>query len=343
MAISSSILANSISFHKSSHPMKVIFFGFQTWGHRTLHALLMSSHHVPLVITHPDSGHCYESIWNDSVKQLAIDHDVPVLESQTANTQEIIQACKRIAPDVIILSNWRTWLSAEVFNIPRFGTLNIHDALLPRYGGFAPINWSIINGESETGVTVHFVTEELDLGDILLQEKIFISQAFTATDVFYRSLPFFADLPLRALDLISHGTYSVTRQDRTQATFYHKRQEIDSLIDWSSTSLEVYNLIRAQSDPYPNAYSHYRGRKFRVKSAHLIERAYCGTVGRVMAYHGNSAIILCGRSVEQPGQGIAIDQIADEQDTLLSGRSFFKVSEYVGADFQATSSWRDAS
>ncbi|MBN2266902.1 MAG: hypothetical protein JW725_00990, partial [Candidatus Babeliaceae bacterium] len=118
--------------------MRVIFMGFQTWGTVALDALLRSRHTVSLVITHPQSEHEYETIWNDSVKELASAHDIPVLECNYANSKNIGRAITEVRPDIIVMSDWRTWLSPSIYAIPNCGAINIHDALLPKYGGFAP-------------------------------------------------------------------------------------------------------------------------------------------------------------------------------------------------------------
>src|SRR6185369_6834362 len=120
-------------------------FGFQTWGHRTLQALIDSHHDVALVVTHPKSDHAYESIWDDSVADLAEKHGVPVLVR--SRPDDLGPALRAADPDLIVATNWRTWIPPEVFELPRLGTLNVHDSLLPKYAGFAPLIWALINGE----------------------------------------------------------------------------------------------------------------------------------------------------------------------------------------------------
>lgn len=120
--------------------MRVVFFGYMTWGHRTLEALLAAGHEVPLVVTHPDSDNPYEMIFNDSVAELARTHGIPVLVRDRARDRELAARVTDAAADVMVVANWRSWLPPEVFRSPRLGTLNVHDALLPAYAGFAPLN-----------------------------------------------------------------------------------------------------------------------------------------------------------------------------------------------------------
>lgn len=142
--------------------MRVVMFGYQTWGHRTLQALLDSEHDVALVVTHPRSEHAYEKIWSDSVADLAEEHGVPVLIRNRPDDDELYEALKAAEPDVIVANNWRTWIPPRIFALPTRGTLNVHDSLLPKYAGFSPLIWALINGESEVGVTAHMMNDELD-------------------------------------------------------------------------------------------------------------------------------------------------------------------------------------
>lgn len=305
--------------------------GFQTWGTASLDALLKSRHVVPLVITHPESKHEYETIWNDSVKALALSHNIPVIERQYANNKKIGQAISDVKPDMIVLSDWRTWLSPMIYSIPKYGAVNIHDALLPKYGGFAPINWAIINGEIETGVTVHFVSEEFDLGDIVLQRKVPISFFETATDVFYKIIEIIPGLTLEALELVERGKVKFIPQDRNKATFFHKRSGRDSLIDWGRSNIEIYNLIRAQSDPYPNAYTFHKGNRLKIKEASLPDKAYCGTPGRVFCRLKHGVVVVCGVSTENPNQGLIIHLVQEGNGKVVEANDYFnQMGYYLG-------------
>lgn len=313
--------------------MRVVFMGFQTWGHLTLKGLLESDHEVVLVITHPESNHVYETIWNDSVKALATENEIPVMERVYANDPESVEAVRQARADIIVSSDWRTWLSSEVLSIPRWGGINIHDALLPRYGGFAPINWSIIHGETRTGVTVHQMNDDLDLGDILLQRSVEIGPDETATDIFQKTLPLFPGMILETLDLIASGKATYVPQDYSQATFFHKRTERDSLIDWNRPCRDVYNLIRAQSDPYPNAFTYFEGKRLRIKQAARTDKHYGGTPGRVFCQVPQGVVVLCGRDGSTvQNQGIILVTVQEEGGEPVPATEYFrKMSTYLGS------------
>ncbi|MGV9240228.1 methionyl-tRNA formyltransferase, partial [Streptomyces nigra] len=199
--------------------MRVVMFGYQTWGHRTLRALLDSEHDVVLVVTHPKSEHAYEKIWDDSVADLAEEHGVPVLIRDRPDDDDLLARLKEADPDIIVANNWRTWIPPRVFGLPRHGTLNVHDSLLPKYAGFSPLIWALINGESEVGVTAHLMDEELDAGDIVRQEAVPVGPRDTATDLFHRTVDLIAPVTLDALDLIASGRTRFTPQDRSRASF----------------------------------------------------------------------------------------------------------------------------
>lgn len=274
--------------------MRVVMFGYQTWGHRTLQALLDSGHEVVLVVTHPKSDHAYEKIWDDSVDELAEKHQVPVLLRRRPDDPELLGALRDAAPDIIVANNWRTWLPAEIFDLPPHGTLNVHDSLLPSYAGFSPLIWALINGEKEVGVTAHRMNAELDAGDIVLQRAVPVGPKDTATDLFHRTVDLIGPIVREALDLIASGEARWTAQDRSKASFFHKRSIEDSRIDWNRPAEHLERLVRAQSDPYPNAFTYHRGQRIRVVSATVSEACYGGTPGRVFIREGDGVVIVAG-------------------------------------------------
>ncbi|WP_030453389.1 methionyl-tRNA formyltransferase [Herbidospora cretacea] len=312
--------------------MRVVMFGHQTWGHRTLRALLESSHEVVLAVTHPKSDHAYEKIWDDSVADLAAEHDVPVLLRNRPTDPELLQAVKDARPDVIVANNWRTWLPPEIYDLPPHGTLNVHDSLLPKYAGFSPIIWALINGESEVGVTAHRMTEDLDAGDILIQRSVPVTPTSTATDLFFATVDLIAPIVHEGLDLIESGQAVWTPQDRTKASFFHKRAIEDSRIDWTWPAEDLERLVRAQSDPYPNAFTFHKGERVRVLEASVSEGNYGGTPGRVFIREGDGIVIVAGREARSGRlPGLAIRRVRLDDGTELAATDYFRtMGGYLG-------------
>jgi methionyl-tRNA formyltransferase len=303
--------------------VRVALFGFQTWGYRVLEALLSSSHEVALVVTHPKSDHAYESIWSDSVEELARSKGVAVLVKDRPDP-EVANVLSGV--DVMVACNWRTWIPPEVFTAPRLGTLNVHDSLLPRYAGFAPLNWAILNGETEVGVTAHVMDERLDRGDIVLQWSVPVGPRDTATDMFHATLELMGPITLEALGHLEHGTGQRLSQDMARATFFHKRSVEDSLIDWTWPAPDIVNLVRAQSDPYPNAYTFADGRRLRILAASVHADRCGGTPGRVFARtaDGDGVVIVCGPASHRGANpGLVIERVRDDGGHQGPARLFF--------------------
>ncbi|MEV7876529.1 methionyl-tRNA formyltransferase [Streptomyces microflavus] len=303
--------------------MRVVMFGYQTWGHRTLQALLDSEHDVVTVVTHPKSEHAYEKIWSDSVADLAEKHGIPVIIRNRPD-DELVDRLKEVAPDIIVANNWRTWMPPEIYNLPVHGTLNIHDSLLPAYAGFSPLIWALINGEPEVGVTAHLMDEELDAGDIVIQRSVAVGPTDTTTDLFHRTVDLIAPVTTEALGLIASGQTEFTRQDRSKASFFHKRAEEDIRIDWTWPAQDLERLIRAQSAPYPSAFTFHKGQRLEVVSAVVSKGRYGGTPGRIFYREGDGVVIVAGADARTGrNHGLAITRVRTGDGRELPATEYF--------------------
>ncbi|WP_406316092.1 methionyl-tRNA formyltransferase [Streptosporangium sp. NBC_01639] len=303
--------------------MRVVMFGYQTWGHRTLQALLDSGHEVVLAVTHPQSDHAYEKIWSDSVAELAEAHGVPVLLRNRPD-DELLLTLKEVQPDLIVANNWRTWIPPQIFTLPRHGILNVHDSLLPAYAGFSPLIWALINGEKEVGVTAHMMNAELDAGDIVVQRAVPVGPGDTTTDLFHRTVDLIAPIVTEALALIASGRTDWTPQERAKASFFHKRSIEDGNIDWTWPAEDIERLVRAQSDPYPNAFTYYKGERIRVLKASVSKGVYGGTPGRVFIREGDGIVIVAGAEARRGrSHGLVIERVRAQDGTDLPADEVF--------------------
>jgi methionyl-tRNA formyltransferase len=304
--------------------MRVVMFGYQTWGHRTLQALLDSEHEVALVVTHPRSDHAYEKIWDDSVADLARDHGVPVELRNRPDDRELVSRLEQADPHVIVATNWRTWIPPKIFNLPRLGTLNVHDSLLPAYAGFAPLIWALINGEPEVGVTAHMMNDELDAGDIVLQRAVPVGPRDTATDLFHKTLALFGPITTDGLALIASGRTDWAKQDRSKASFFHKRSIEDSRIDWNWPAEDLDRLVRAQSDPYPNAFTFHRGQRIHVTAASVSTGRYGGTPGRIFIREGDGVVIVAGADARRGrNHGLVVERVRTDDGREYPATEYF--------------------
>ncbi|AXB47510.1 methionyl-tRNA formyltransferase [Amycolatopsis albispora] len=304
--------------------MRVAMFGYQTWGHRTLEALLSGGHEVVLVVTHPKSEHAYEKIWSDSVADLAEANGIPTILRNRPD-EEVVRRLTEAAPDLIVANNWRTWLPPEIFDLPRHGTLNVHDSLLPAYAGFSPLIWALINGEPEVGVTAHMMDADLDAGEIVLQRAIPVGPKDTTTDLFHRTVDLIAPIVTESLAMIENGTVQPVKQDRSKASFFHKRAIEDSRIDWTWPAADIERLVRAQSDPYPNAFTYHRGAKLRIIQASVSAGRYGGTPGRIFIPEGDGVVIVAGADARTGrNHGLLIERVRTEDDRELAAKDYFR-------------------
>jgi methionyl-tRNA formyltransferase len=310
--------------------MKIVLFAYQTWGHRLLTALLGSQHEVVLVVTHPPGDDAYETIWAESVQELAELRAIPVLVKGQPD-DETERRVREAAADVLVACNWRTWIPPRIFAAPRLGTLNVHDSLLPKYAGFAPLNWALINGEPEVGVTAHVMDEELDRGDIILQERVAVAPDDTAGDLFHKTLALFGPITLGALEHLEHGTGERRPQDRSQASFFHKRSDEDSRIDWTWPAQDIVNLVRAQADPYPNAFTFQGEQRLLIRRASVSAGPVGGTAGRIFARDGDGVIVVCGPQAHRgANHGLVVERVAtDGGPERAAGEHFARMGGYL--------------
>lgn len=312
--------------------MRVLLLGSQTKAVLALRRFLASRHQVVAVVTQPDSNELYETIWTDSVAALASELGLPCRVRGRFGGPADLAWARDLAPDVMALCNWRTRLAPEAFGLPPFGTVNVHESLLPRYAGFSPVLWAMINGESEVGVTTHRVDQQLDAGDIIFQQRVPLPFDVTAAEILGREIyPLMAELLLASIDALEEGRAPRVPQDRSRRSFYHKRAERDGLIDWSRDPLRIYNLVRAQADPYPNAFTSYKGRRLYVKRASLPAGTYNGTPGRLFTREEHGVVVVCGEPSPGANQGLVLETVAEEGGEPLPGAIYFdRMGGYLG-------------
>lgn len=305
--------------------MRMVAFGYMTWGRRTIAAVLDAGHEVALIVTHPESDNPYEKIFNESVAELAADHGIPTLVRERADDEEVRAAITAAQADIMVVSNWRTWLAPEVFSIPRLGTLNVHDALLPAYAGFAPLNWALINDEPEVGVTAHMMNAEFDAGDVVLQYSTAITDDDTVVELFDRTLAMFGPITVDALALIEAGTARPVPQDRGKASYFHRRTEEENRIDFTWPARDIFNLVRAQVDPYPNAYCFHGEQRLRVLSASVTDDVIGGTPGRIVIRRGTGVVIVAGADARRGrSRGIVLQRVRTDDGQEHDAADYFE-------------------
>jgi methionyl-tRNA formyltransferase len=243
-------------------PPRAVVFAYHDVGVRCLRTLLARGVDVPLVFTHVDAPG--ENIWFDSVARHARWHGIEVLTPQTPNHPEMVERVRALRPEFLFSFYYRSLLGAELLSLPTRGAYNMHGSLLPKYRGRVPVNWAVLNGEHETGATLHAMVARPDAGDLIDSEAVPILPDDTALEVF-RKVAVAAEITLhRCLPALIAGTAAHAPQDLSAGSYYGRRRARDGAIDWRRGALAVHNLIRAVAPPYPAAFSEAEGLPLRI-------------------------------------------------------------------------------
>jgi methionyl-tRNA formyltransferase len=232
---------------------RILFFAYSEVGYTCLDLLLSRGDNVVALITHEDNPH--EKIWFKTPAVAAREHGVPVFTPESVNTPEWREKIATLQPDLILSVYYRHMIGTKILALPRLGAWNMHGSLLPRYRGRAPINWAILHGEPRIGMTLHRMVKSADAGDIVDQEGVEIGPRDTAEQAFRKVMPCARVVLARQIDALLAGTARETPQDETQATYFTGRKPEDGRIAWTQTSAQIFNLIRAVTDPYPGAFT----------------------------------------------------------------------------------------
>jgi methionyl-tRNA formyltransferase len=241
---------------------RAVVFAHHNVGVRCLSVLLAGGVEVPLVVTHEDEPH--EALAFASVRNTAIARALEVALPKDPNNPEFVKRVAATAPDFIFSFYYRQLLAPEVLRIAKRGALNMHGSLLPKYRGRAPVNWTVIRGETETGASLHYMTERADDGDVVDQQAVPILPDDTAFDVFNK-VAVAAEIVLwRSLPALLAGTAARKPQDNAASTYFGRRRPEDGRIDWNADAKTIHDLVRGVAPPYPGAYTMLLGHKVRI-------------------------------------------------------------------------------
>lgn len=236
----------------------------------SLEKLLNSNHSVELVVSAPDKERGRgKKILPTPVKEFALSKGLKVLTPLSLKEESFIKQLKEINADLFVVVAFRI-LPKEVFTIPSKGSFNLHASLLPKYRGAAPIQWAIINGEKETGVTTFFLEESVDTGNIILQEKIKIDDEDNFGTLHDKLMNLGADVVLKTVELINSGNYQLIKQDDSLASPAPKITKEICRIDWSKSAKEIHNLVRGLS-PHPCAFFEHQGKIYKVYKTQIVQ------------------------------------------------------------------------
>ena len=256
-----------------------------------LEKLLSSRHEVAAVVTSPDrpKGRGKKPA-SPAVAEKAKEKGLNLIQQENLSEQSFLAKITALAVTIFVVVAFRI-LPAELFSIPPKGAINLHASLLPKYRGAAPIQWAIINGERETGLTTFSIQKKVDTGGVILQEKVPIGSMETADDLSARMSVLGADLILQTLDLIESGDYEIIPQDNSQASKAPKINPSDGHVDWSLPAEKIVNLIRGLSSN-PGAYAHFDGKKLKLYRARVVEAENSRKPGEIITANDRQGLVI---------------------------------------------------
>lgn len=258
--------------------MKVVFMGTPEIAAGVLQALIDSKHDVAAVVTQPDrpSGRGNGIIYSD-VKKLAMEHNIRVFQPEKASDPDFVAELTEIAPDIIVVAAYGQILRSNILELPKYRCINVHASLLPKYRGASPIQWAIINGEEETGITIMYMEKGLDTGDMILARALKIAPDETAGTLHDRLMELAGPTLLEAMDMIEDGTARPVKQDDSLSNYVSVLKKEIGDLDFTKSSTELERLIRGLI-PWPGAYTHVNGKLLKLWRTEVSDATCKGAV-----------------------------------------------------------------
>ncbi|MCT4544235.1 MAG: methionyl-tRNA formyltransferase [Vallitalea sp.] len=273
--------------------MKVVFMGTPDFSVPTLQELIDSEHEVVAVVTKPDKpkGRGNKVLFTP-VKEVAINNNINVYQPQKLSEEDFVANMEEINPDVIVVIAFGKILPKRILDLPKYGCINVHASLLPKYRGAGPIQWSLINGESETGITTMFMDVGLDTGDMLLKETVKIEDTDTGGSLHDKLSVVGAKLLIKTLKEVQNNNIVREKQDSEKSTYAPMLEKSMGNIDWDKEAREIELLVRGLN-PWPSAYTYLQNKILKIWSATVIEDKYKGNSGEIVDILKDGFVIKC--------------------------------------------------
>ncbi|GAA0511761.1 bifunctional UDP-4-amino-4-deoxy-L-arabinose formyltransferase/UDP-glucuronic acid oxidase ArnA [Tatumella terrea] len=294
--------------------MKAVVFAYHDMGCVGVEALIEAGFDITAIYTHldnPSENHFY-----GSVAHLAAEHNIPVFSPENVNHPLWVERLRESAPDIIFSFYYRDLLSEDILNLPPAGAYNLHGSLLPRYRGRAPLNWVLVNGETETGVTLHKMVKRADAGEIVSQQTVPISASDDALRLHKKLTQAARELLQSTLPAIKQGKVTLSAQDEQRATYVGRRTPEDGRLDWNQPATVLHNLVRAVSEPWPGAFSYVGNTRFIVWKSRVHTDVPAATPGQVLSV--SPLIVACGEGALEIVTG------QTEQSVYMQGRELVR-------------------
>jgi methionyl-tRNA formyltransferase len=297
--------------------MKIIFFGSDDFATVHLEHLLSSGHEILACVTGPDKPQGRGmKIAISPVKQIAADRQIPCLQPLTLKDKNIVDDLKSYQADIFVVVAYGRLLTQEILDIPRMLCMNVHGSLLPKYRGAAPVNWAILNGDKQTGVTIQKMALALDAGGIIAQERMAIADDENAAQLRHRMALVGAQLLVKVLDAYPSGQFPLTLQDEAQVTWAPKLIKEMGHIDWKKPAQSIVDQVRGLQ-PWPGANTLYNGKILKIIQVQIsTEDKTAHAAGQVIKTGKDGFHVACG------DKAIVIKEVHPEAGKLMTAQSF---------------------
>ena len=258
---------------------------------------LNENYEVIAVITQPDRPKGRgQKLMPSPIKEYALEHNLTVLQPEKIKTSETEEQLKKLAPDLIVVVAFGQILSKAILDIPQLGCINVHASLLPKYRGAAPIHWSIINGETKTGITTMYMDVGLDTGDMILKEEVAISPKMNTGELHDTLMNIGAKTLLQTIQQIAEGSVVRTKQNDAEASYAPLLTKELERINWLLPAQEIYNLVRGLN-PWPVAFSIFKGKKLKIWQTKVIDNVTIGEIGTVLSLTETGFTVQTGKGI----------------------------------------------
>ena len=297
--------------------MKIVFMGTPEFAVPCLQKIIDEGHEVVAVVTQPDKPKGRgKKLAMPPVKELALKYDIPVYQPLKAREESFVNTLKEMNPELIVVVAFGQILPKSILDIPKYGCVNVHASLLPRYRGAAPLNWVIINGEEKTGVTTMYMDEGLDTGDMILKSEIPLDDEITAGELHDKMMIDGAKVLKETIDLIEKGEAPREKQSNEDTCYSPIMNKSLGNIDWKKSAIDIHNLVRG-INPWPSAYTTYEGQTMKIWKTKVIDKNSDKDPGTII-------------SVDKEGINVSTSEgILQIKEIQMAGKKRMEVPEYI--------------
>lgn len=277
--------------------MKIVYMGTPDFAVPALKKLIEAGHEITAVVTQPDRQRGRgKEVQCSPVKECAMEYQIPVFQPLKIKAPEAVAQLRTYEADIFVVAAFGQILSGEILEMPKYGCVNIHASLLPKYRGAAPIQWAVIDGEEKTGVTIMQMNEGLDTGDIITQREVLIGPEETGESLFGKLSLLGAELLVDTLPSIEQGTAVRRPQGDQSSTYARMLRKEDGRIDWTQTSKQIEQKVRGMNS-WPSAYTMWKGKTLKIWKAGWNQAVHANPPGTVVAVDKDSFAVACGEGV----------------------------------------------